>query len=925
MKKAFFYFFIFLAYSSSAQLLSESFSYPSGALTAVSSWVEHSGGGSNPIQVTTGIGLNNTTQGNGIYISGGGQDVNRTFVSQNTTPVYTAFLVKVKEASVDGDYFFHLGAEQLGTNFKARVFVKSLDAGHVSFGISKSSNAAVYTSEGYDLNKTYLLVVKYTFNPTSGTDDVVELFVLEGAIDKEPAAQVQAAAGEYDAESLGTVAIRQGNNSKAPSLWFDELKITNTWKAAMETGPSISYSTGLPNAVFSYAGACNISSMFTRTFTAQSTEKTLYLNADYEGVEFSKDSINWKNKLELTPANGAVYQPYYLRITNNGQKDQITFSVTNESEEVLNSALLAHTTINLKSDCSVPIAAIRNLPEGERVLASGRVTASASQMGSFNYIQDTSGGIRLEGDFGFEEGDSVSISVVTGVLNQEPILAKPVTPAPSDIWLVYDNRTVLPITIQLNEAKNYAGSLVSIADVQLVDKNFVFLPNTNEKLSAGNNTLAMRVWSKTDIPGHEKVAGTFGVAGVIGQYRDEVQLYPRTTADFTVIGAVPVNARPINPAETFDLVTWNVEWFGSPAFGPADDSLQYYNVRNTLVELDADVYVLEEVVDLNYFSTLVSFMGGYSGGCSPAVSGGGEPDQAQRVCFIFKDETVKLKSLKPLLTGTQPIAGYPDTFERFWASGRLPALMECEVSINGVTRNLHIVGIHARANRQDAAEREMVYQMRKIDVGVLKDTLDTYYPDASIIVAGDFNDDVDESVVTGIKESSYKVFVDDKAQWQIPTAALSALGQKSYIGYDNVIDHVMISNELVASLGSDGSQLQLPFINIADYPNTTSDHLPVLTRFNLLEEVEGPLSMPVDSVIVYPNPTYGPIKLGISRNQKIAAHMLNMTGQEILDIKGMTDVVEDKLSKKLSKSAEGIYILRLSIGNQIKTYKIVKK
>ena len=48
-----------------------------------------------------------------------------------------------------------------------------------AFGVSKNVNAAtaVYTPFNYTLNTTYLIVVKYTFNTGTTTDDEVKLWI----------------------------------------------------------------------------------------------------------------------------------------------------------------------------------------------------------------------------------------------------------------------------------------------------------------------------------------------------------------------------------------------------------------------------------------------------------------------------------------------------------------------------------------------------------------------------------------------------------------------------------------------------------------------------------------------------------------------------------------------------------------------------
>jgi hypothetical protein len=53
--------------------------------------------------------------------------------------------------------------------------------------------------------------------------------------------------------------------------------------------------------------------------------------------------------------------------------------------------------------------------------------------------------------------------------------------------------------------------------------------------------------------------------------------------------------------------------------------------------------------------------------------------------------------------------------------------------------------------------------MRKYDVEVLKDSLDVEFPNANVMLLGDFNDDVDQSVAGN--PSSYQKMVEDTARY----------------------------------------------------------------------------------------------------------------------------------------------------------------
>jgi endonuclease/exonuclease/phosphatase family metal-dependent hydrolase len=85
--------------------------------------------------------------------------------------------------------------------------------------------------------------------------------------------------------------------------------------------------------------------------------------------------------------------------------------------------------------------------------------------------------------------------------------------------------------------------------------------------------------------------------------------------------------------------------------------------------------------------------------------------------------------------------------------------------------------------------------MRKYDVEVLKDSLDVEFPNANVMLLGDFNDDVDQSVIAG-NPSSYQKMVEDTARYNTLTLEISKAGAFSYLSSGGFLDHIVVSNEL---------------------------------------------------------------------------------------------------------------------------------
>ncbi|MEZ7504489.1 MBG domain-containing protein [Flavobacterium sp. Arc2] len=305
--------------------------------------------------------------------------------------------------------------------------------------------------------------------------------------------------------------------------------------------------------------------------------------------------------------------------------------------------------------------------------------------------------------------------------------------------------------------------------------------------------------------------------------------------------------------ETFDIVSYNLEFFGSDIigstgteFGPIDDALQVENVAKVMNKLNADVYAVQEVSDMASLDNLIQKISvngkTFDKVISPVWSYSFNPPSAdfpdQKLVVIYNTQTAKVKSTKVLLNtlyndiraGKTTLSNYPGgNSQSFFSSGRLPYLVTLETNIAGVKKEINIIDIHARANSGADISK---YNMRKYDAEVLKDSLDAQYPDANFMILGDYNDDVSTSVIAG-NPSSYQKIVEDTDRYNALTLELSKAGAYSYLSSGGFLDHIIISNELTKDYVPNSIAVYDPRVDISNYVNTTSDHGPVIARFDL--------------------------------------------------------------------------------------------
>lgn len=222
-----------------AQLLVENFDYTIGSLLSANGWWVHSAN-ANTIEVVEGLTFDGYVGSSGVggaaNLEAGmtGEDVNRTFTAQTSGTIYTSFLVNVSVATTTGDYFLHLGASTISSNFRARVFVKRDAENNLYFGIANSTTTPTYSTTTYSLNTTYLVVLRYSIVDGT-TNDVSAIYVSSVYNTTEPTTGwiVAADASGADLANIGSVAIRQGGAATTPALKLDAIRVATNWNDAI--------------------------------------------------------------------------------------------------------------------------------------------------------------------------------------------------------------------------------------------------------------------------------------------------------------------------------------------------------------------------------------------------------------------------------------------------------------------------------------------------------------------------------------------------------------------------------------------------------------------------------------------------------------------------------------------------------------------
>ncbi len=536
---------------------------------------------------------------------------------------------------------------------------------------------------------------------------------------------------------------------------------------------------------------------------------------------------------------------------------------TSHSGDVANASTGA-TTQNIAVTGTVPpslmdIATARTRPVGELVTIEGILTV-ADQLNGPAFIQDATGGIavfdsQVHGGT-YPIGQRLRFTAERVDFNNQIQLSS--VTALTDLGAA---TPVVPQVITLDQMEANRGKLVTISNVAFPQAGDLLFGNSNYTVTNGGNSGDVRIDGDTNLSGYTQPA-TCDVTGVIAYFSSTnptgfSQLIPRFRADLPcatpyVSSTSSTITSCISAAKTLEVSTFNIEWFGDEGNSPAGaqaDVVQKDSVKVIIKANNADIYTLVEIVDIALINQLAAELTTETGEpwaalFSDFTSNPPANSTSQRVGFLYKANIIDpvfsyamLQSVHPSYNGgdNSALVGYPDADRsRFWASGRLPFWMRANVTLNGSSQEVDFIVIHGRANNSSDAQGR--YDMRRYDVTVLEDSIraNSMLAGKKIIMSGDYNDDVDFTVADIPSTlTSFDAFTTRPTDYTIVSEALSLAGRRSYAFRENMIDHIMASNELASGYIPNSVSVGYEFFD-SDYTNTVSDHFLVSARFEIV-------------------------------------------------------------------------------------------
>ncbi|HOD18079.1 MAG TPA: chitobiase/beta-hexosaminidase C-terminal domain-containing protein [Candidatus Cloacimonadota bacterium] len=285
---------------SATLLLEENFTGEVGTLLTANGWTSHSSHGTTPMSIASpGLVYNGYASsgiGNATSASGNGEDVNKTYATVNSGSIYYSFLVNTAINTTTAGYSMHL--QQGTSNFYGRFWL-NLVSGNVKFGLSKTTDNAVYDAGNYSLNTTYLIVIKYVFNSGSTTDDAVYMWINPQLGGTEPAPNISITnATTTDATTINAIGIRQWNAGTLAR--FDGIRVGTTWEDICP--PAYTGEIIITQSLTPFTGTVNVPTA-SQTYQVTGSNLSSYIDINVTGPFQIADpaSMVWDTTLQMSP------------------------------------------------------------------------------------------------------------------------------------------------------------------------------------------------------------------------------------------------------------------------------------------------------------------------------------------------------------------------------------------------------------------------------------------------------------------------------------------------------------------------------------------------------------------------------------------------------------------------------------------------
>jgi hypothetical protein len=347
---------------------------------------------------------------------------------------------------------------------------------------------------------------------------------------------------------------------------------------------------------------------------------------------------------------------------------------------------------------------------------------------------------------------------------------------------------------------------------------------------------------------------------------------------------------------TFEMVTWNIEWF------PKNGQTTANYVAEIIHDLDVDLIAMQELDDKAVFDQMISGLEGYVGYYESSYFAG--------LAYIYNSNNIEVDTVYEILTTQpywRPFPRSPMVMELYWNNHKY-------IVIN----NHYKCCGDGYLDESDPWDEEK----RRLDASnLLEEYISENFEGERVILTGDLNDDIAESSTNNIftaflnKPNTYS-FVDMEI-------AQGPIADWSYPSWPSHLDHILITSSLFEDYNRDGSEagtikLDQYFNSWNEYDALVSDHRPVAIKIYSESNLGGlELYKNKYHVKLHPVPAIDFINIEIlnRRTHKGIMSVTSSTGAILNEFEVVPN--QDQYTLESQNYPSGIYYLHLRVGGEL--------
>lgn len=355
--------------------------------------------------------------------------------------------------------------------------------------------------------------------------------------------------------------------------------------------------------------------------------------------------------------------------------------------------------------------------------------------------------------------------------------------------------------------------------------------------------------------------------------------------------------------DTFEIVTWNIEHF------PKKNQTTIAYVDRILKAIDADVYAIQEVDNINDFNQLVSGLSGYEGYLESTYFAG--------LAFIYKKEQVQINSIYEIYTTSEYWNAFP----------RSPMVMD--LTFKGV--RIIIINNHFKCcgdGYLDSTNQNDEEARRYKASTLLKQYIDANFVDLNVLLVGDLNDRLTDAATNNV----FKPYFDDTENYKFVDYEI-AMGNStgwSFPSWPSHVDHILITNELFDEYANNDTVIEV--LKVEEYitggwntyDNEITDHRPVALKFKLNQALNTTDEIfQIEHFTNYPNPFIENTTFSFNAlPERGKIEIFNILGQKFFSNTIM--IGQRSVLWEANNLPSGIYIAKLSVNNKkLATLKLI--